>query len=120
MAMGKFYRGLKRWTDRDIASSTRPISLMLPFMVFALLTVPFRVSDVTFWPWIAVVVGALCLTWLIWGVSRAVHVLKVADWKASKQYERKGRYLLSREYHETVFASKTRRLERKERADKTS
>lgn len=57
--------------------------------------------------------GLIFLFWQGWVIWRAIHMMRVADFVVSKKYEAEGRYRLSKEYHDSEFASaRGRRLRR--------
>jgi uncharacterized membrane protein (DUF4010 family) len=61
------------------------------------------------------VAGLVFVPWQAWVIWRAVHMMRVADYVAAKKYEAEGRYKLSKDYHETEFASARRRRLRRQR-----
>ncbi|WP_046904404.1 hypothetical protein [Croceibacterium atlanticum] len=60
-------------------------------------------------PLAAGLLAPVLLPWIGFLVWRTLHAFRVADRVAARKYENEGRYQLSKEYHDTVFASTTRR-----------
>src|SRR5262245_12677431 len=110
--MREWYRAYRRWTDRDLARHGRPASLYLPLAALIAATLIFRPSPEAGAVFL-LVAGSVFLPWQAWVVWRVVHMMRVADYVASRRYAAEGRFKLPKEYHETEFASaRARRLRR--------
>ena len=93
----------------------RPVSPLVPLIALILAALIIRPSLESGASFLAIA-GSIFLIWQAWVVWRVVRVMRVADFVASKKYEAESRYRLSREYHETEFASaRGRRMRRMRR-----
>lgn len=97
---------LRRWVDRDLLRSNRPVSVVLPVAPIVAGAGLFGHGSAGWW--LAMAAGAIAA---LWWLSRILHVLRVASEVSGRTYDRKTRYILPPEYAESLSA----RGERKRR-----
>lgn len=111
--MRRIYLRIRRMVDYDIEENQRPASLVLgfvPLIVAGMAGVEAAsVSGGALW----FVLLTICLVWTSFVLWRAYRMSRAWILRSDRDYDRRGKFLLSREYWQSESATSARRRRRR-------
>ena len=95
----KSYWRVRRWVDHDLVATRRPISIFGPLFVAG-----FSVFGLASIGGVALPVGGVLIAlplvaWFGFVAWRAIRLVRTVSIKSAREYDTRGKFLLSTEYH---------------------